>query len=272
MEYFFVFLAGLCWGSFLNVVAHRLVHNKHFFTVRSRCPYCHAVIVWYDNIPLVSWLLLRGTCRRCQHPITWLYPFIELLTGVMMVLLYASAAHKFFIIDWNDWSVFSVLPAAAYKTVALHFVFLSALIAATRTDLEDLVIPQVFSLWLVPIGIVASYLHVLDISVIESLFGAALGYGILWAIAVLFKWAMGKEGMGEGDMELLAMIGSFLGPLGVWAALMVGSLTGLVAGGGYVLTRGKGRETRIPFGPFLALGAAMYLFSKPVIMRLLIGA
>lgn len=246
IELIFLLLIFLCWGSFLNVVAYRITFDKPFFTTRSACPSCGQVLAWYDIIPILSWIILRGKCRSCREPITILYPLIELLSAIIFTFL------------------FLFFPLGVQT--AAYVLFFSALLIAVRTDLQAMVIPQLFSIWLVPVGILCSLFGLTRIVFWESLVGALVGYGLLWAVAVLFKYWTKKDGLGVGDMELLAMIGSFLGPLGVWFAVLIGSISGLVIGGGYLLLTKQGRDTRIPFGPFLALGATIYFFF-PVIVR-----
>ena len=232
---FLVFLFGLCWGSFLNVVAYRLVFEKSFWAARSVCPSCDKVIAWQDLVPVLSWVLLRGKCRSCRGAISVLYPLVELTTAGIVTALFL--VHT------------TPLPFFAYT------VFASALIVATRTDLEAMVIPQLVSIGLAPVGVIFAGLGVLDITMVESIIGSICGYGILWLIGAFYKLRTGVQGIGEGDMELLCLIGAFLGPVGVWASLMIGSLSGAVLGGAYLYWSGKGRKARIPFGPFLAIGA-----------------
>jgi len=250
----FLFILFLCWGSFLNVVAYRITFNNLFFTKRSLCPSCKTVIAWHDNIPMVSWFILKGRCRACKSPITILYPFIEFLSGILFSVLF-----------------FYVPPNISIPEFILYFIFFSALIVSVRTDLEAMVIPQLFSIWLVPVGIVCSLFGFTHISVWESLLGVIFGYGVLWLVAVLFKYFTKKDGLGVGDMELLAMIGAFLGPFGVWVSLLIGSVSGLILGGGYVIVTKQTRYTRIPFGPFLALGAAIYFFFESALLQVIVG-
>lgn len=265
-----IFLIGLCWGSFLNVLAYRLLHGHRFFTHRSFCPSCHATIAWYDNIPVVSWIVLRGKCRRCTSSISWLYPFIELTTALVVTGLFIQWYADF---DWcQAASIGTLINMATAKPLASliwYFVFSSALIAATRTDLDALVIPQIFSIWLVPLGFIAAATGGIAITFFQSVIGACIGYGILWIVAWFFKKCSGQEGMGVGDMELLALIGSFCGPIGVWVSLLVGSFAGMILGGVFVLLKGRGLRVRIPFGPFLSLGALAYVFGKQWIIPLL---
>jgi len=268
--YLFVFVIGLCWGSFLNVVAHRLVANKKFFTCRSHCPSCEQVIRWYDNIPVVSWFLLCRKCRSCKAPISVLYPLTEVSTAIIMTALFHTTFQKpYQLMTLTNVTLSSDAWFSHYVSFGAYAVFFSALIAATRTDFESLLIPQLFTFGLVPFGISCAFLNIISISPFESISGAILGYGILWTIAWFFKRMTHKDGMGIGDMEFLAMIGSFVGPLGTWASLLIASLVGLLSGAAYLLLSGKTRDTRIPFGPFLALGATIYFFFYPVLLRFL---
>ncbi len=271
--FFFIFLFGLCWGSFLNVLAYRLAFDKPFFTARSYCPHCRKNIAWYDNIPVISWLLLGGKCRNCKQSITALYLFFELITAIVFVLVAVKFFPRFFpmyylmLVDAPALDL-SLFVGGMPNHLILHAgglllsagLFLSALIAATHTDVRAMVIPQLFSIWLAPVGIMLSVFNFTGITYKESILGAVIGYGTLWVVAAAFKFFAKKEGLGVGDMELLCMIGAFLGPVGVWFTLMIGSITGMILGGGYLLISGNDRMTRIPFGPFFSLGAAIYFF------------
>ncbi len=237
--YMFLFFFGACWGSFLNVLAWRILHEKTLFTVRSYCPACQKTIAWYDNIPVFSWFLLQGRARCCKNSISFLYPLIEIVTGIVFTCLFISLNPL--LLPENTRYFFSYL------------LFFSALIAATRTDLESMLIPQCFSLWLVPIGLFFS-----AVGFWQSMIGAVCGYGVLWLIAWFFEKTTGKQGLGEGDMEIAALIGSFLGVEGVWISLSVGSMTGLIVGITYLFLTRQSHATKIPFAPFLALGAFVY--------------
>lgn len=274
-----IFVFGLIWGSFLNVVAHRLATGKPFFTKRSMCPSCSSVIAWYDNIPVLSWLLLKGKCRSCKKNISVLYPFVEIMTGLIFVFVYFKLVPHFspfyYFLAADPMMVDSMhlsdkIPDSVFShglcEFGAYFIFFSALIAATRSDFEEMVIPQLFSLWLVPVGFLFAALGFTAISFQSSLLSAFLGYFVLWIIALVFKMITKRDGMGAGDMELLAMIGSFLGPIGVWFSLLLGSFSGVLIGALYLILLRKDRTTRIPFGPFLALGATIYfLFDKSLI-------
>ncbi len=255
---FFIVL-GLCWGSFLNVVAYRFTFDEPFFTCRSHCPSCKKTIVFYDNIPVISWILLNRRCRQCNTIISWIYPFIEVTTSFLITAL---ALHMFELPNIN----ISNLPA-----FFAYFILFSALIVATATDFHAMVIPQLVTVWLIPIGIGCAFFEFINISLFESIGGIILGYGILWLTSWLFKQATHQDGIGEGDFELLAMIGSFLGIKGVWFSLMGGSVIGLLGGGAYLMLTVKNKKTPIPFGPCLAIGAIIFFFYGKYLSTYLLG-
>ncbi|MFH0898259.1 MAG: prepilin peptidase [bacterium] len=266
MEIIFLFLLilfFLSWGSFLNVVAYRLAFDKPFFTKRSYCPKCTEMIAWYDNIPVVSWILLRGKCRVCKKPISLIYPGIELLTAVVMTGLFFKIKNQLMMHDLGETTIISNCNWLFWS----YFIFFTGLIVSTAMDFQALVVSQLCTLWLIPVGFLVSFLEITPLAWTDSLLGAFFGYGILWVVGFVFKKVTGKEGMGIGDMELLAMIGSFAGPWGVWASLMVGSILGVLYGAMYLMITKKGRETRIPFGPFLSFGAILYILFQATFMR-----
>lgn len=266
--YFFIVLFGLCWGSFLNVVAYRVLNRHSFFKARSYCPSCKNAIAWYDLIPLVSWILLIGKCRKCTERISLLYPFIELLTASIVWLIFFKSHDGIVSISFDKVSNIFSITFSEYHLALL--VFCSALIVSIRTDLEALVIPQLFSLWLVPVWACAAFFEKISISFEMSLAGAILGYGVLWLVGNIFFRVTGKNGLGVGDMELLAMIGAFSGPIGAWISLMLGSISGTIVGGFYLFIAKKSKSTQIPFGPFLAFGAFVYVFFKQQIVNILL--
>ncbi|KKP22467.1 MAG: Type 4 prepilin-like protein leader peptide-processing enzyme [candidate division TM6 bacterium GW2011_GWF2_28_16] len=247
----FLIIIFLCWGSFLNVVAYRSIFDKNFFQKRSTCNNCNGLIKFYDNIPVISYLILKAKCRQCKAKISVLYPVIEILTSLILTLLFFNI---FYI---NNNFIFynkNILEFFAY------FIFFSALIISTRTDLEALVIPQAFSIYLVPVGFIFAYFNLLKINFWDSIIGAFFGYLILFLTAKIFKFFTKKEGLGEGDMELLALIGAFIGFAGVWYTILIASLTGSLIGVIYLLITKKTRDLQIPFGPFLSFGAIVYFF------------
>lgn len=244
-----VFLLSLAWGSFLNVVAHRIIKGLSIIRPRSHCPLCKHTIDWYDLIPIASWFLLGRRCRHCKAPISALYPFIELTTALAFTTLIA-------------WFPTEYIPA--------YILFFSALIVTIRTDLETLLISRFFTLFLIPIGLIAAIFHAIAISPLESTLGIVMGYGFLWITATVFRAITGKEGMGQGDLELLAFIGSFIGPFGVWTTLLISTITGSIGGMLYLKWAHASRSIKIPFGPFLAGAAMLYLLFEPFFLELLL--
>lgn len=245
-----LFFFFACWGSFLNVLAYRLIRSEDIIFSRSHCPYCLHTIYWYDNIPIISWLLLKAKCRHCNNTISALYPFIELLTVFLSFALFFSVPF------------ISFIP---------YFIFFSALITIIRSDLESLLISQFTTIFLVPVGFLSSACRYLPITFQESLFGACIGYLFLYLVAFIFYKITKKQGIGEGDMELMALIGSFTGIIGCWASLLIASITGSILGLCYTIIYKPKESIRIPFGPFLALGAIVYvLFQQIIFMFLLV--
>ncbi|MGC2310694.1 MAG: prepilin peptidase [Candidatus Babeliaceae bacterium] len=240
-----VFLFALLWGSFLNALAYRLLYG-HSLLKRSFCPHCNTTIAWYDLFPLLSWLILKGHCRFCKKPISWLYPFIELLTALSLTLLYLRVPLVYF---------------SAYSF------FFSLLIVCIRTDFEDFAILN-HILYCIPIGWLASFFGLLPLSWIESLAASILGYSFLWIIRFAFWKLRQKEGLGLGDLDLLALIGAFTGIFGMWITLLLGSLSGSLAGLSLIFFTGNRQllNRPIPFGPFLALGALLYVLFKAQII------
>lgn len=233
------FVTGLVLGSFLNVCIRRIPAGESIVRPGSHCPGCKAAIRPYDNIPLISYALLRGRCRGCGEPISLRYPFVELLTGIAMVAL--------------------VLHFGLTPVLPVYAAFLAALIVITFIDLDHQIIPDVISLPGIVIGLVCAAAG-LGPSLAASIGGLLLGGGFLYAIAASYDLLTGREGMGGGDIKLLAMIGTFVGWNGVLTTLLIASLSGALAGGLLIVLRRSDGRQPIPFGPFLAAGATIALF------------
>ncbi|NRB21709.1 prepilin peptidase [Candidatus Dependentiae bacterium] len=227
-----------------------MVRGQNPVTPRSACPHCHENIAWHDNIPVLSWILLCGKCRSCSKPISVLYPIVELLTALVFTLLWLYIPHVYF---------FS------------YAFFFSALIVSIRSDIETMLISRFVTLFLVPVGFFLSALGFLPITMIQSILGALAGYFSLYLFAKLFEWFTGKKGMGQGDLDLLAFIGSFIGPLGCWFVITIGSIIGSIWGISSILFLKKSKSTKIPFGPFLALGAISYVFLQDTVLQWLLS-
>ncbi len=262
-----ILVLGLCLGSFLNVCIARMPEDRSIVSPPSHCPRCAAKIRWYDNIPIVSWLLLRARCRKCGHSISATYPLVEFCTGLLLLLLWRRLLPGPTYMDLPHLALFSY-----------YLVFVCMLVALTFIDLNHHIIPDEFSIYAVPFGVLGAVgLARLDPPLgpgwQQSLLGATLGAGILLLIAGLYWLLRREEGIGMGDVKLLAMIGSFLGTFpALFMVLMLGSIIGSVVGiANMLLARGNMRSA-LPFGPFLALGALMNLyFGDYLAERLILG-
>ena len=243
-----VFIFGAAVGSFLNVCITRIPNGESLVHPPSHCPNCKEPISVYHNIPLLSYLLLRGRCRSCRASISPRYFFVELLMACLAVALYYQ---------------FGVSLA-----FLVSFVFVAALIVISFIDLDVRIVPDVISLPGIVAGllfsVVARYLINDPFEVIPSplsaLIGVVVGGGFLLALAWAYEAFTGVEGMGGGDIKLLAMIGAFLGWTAIPFTLFFASLTGSVIGLGLMVGKGVGRRFALPFAPFLCLGALLYLF------------
>jgi leader peptidase (prepilin peptidase) / N-methyltransferase len=253
LEIVYVVFFSLCWGSFLASFSYRILYEKSILQKRSYCPLCGNIVPWYCNIPLFSWAFLRGKCFYCKQKISFIYPMIELLTTVSFTYLWIS---------FNRYDAFFLSEQIMWLKFFSYALFFSALICATATDLWGMVIPQLFSLWLIPAGVILSSFGLIHVGCLESVIGAVVGYGFLRFIAFVFKKLMKKDGLGEGDAELLGMIGAFIGPIGVYWTMFLASVVGLFVGSLYLFIFKKGRFTQIPFGPFLAIGAIVFVLFR----------
>jgi leader peptidase (prepilin peptidase)/N-methyltransferase len=243
-------LFGVLVGSFLNVCICRLPKNESIVSPPSHCPLCSYQIRWYDNIPLLSYLLLRGRCRGCGAPISLQYPLVELLNGTLTLLLFLRFG-----------------PTLAFATL---FLFCSALVVITFIDIEHQIIPDEISLSGIVIGFALSF-FIRGHSWQNSLCGILLGGGSLLLVAYGYQRLTGKEGMGGGDIKLLAMMGAFLGWKAVPFIILASSLAGSVIGISIMLLQKKDSKLAIPFGPYLAFGAVLYIFYGRTLIRWYLG-
>jgi len=237
--YIFAFIFGAVVGSFLNVCICRLPKNESIVFPPSHCPTCDYRIPWYDNVPIISYLILRGKCRSCNSRISIQYPLVELVTALLTLFLFMRFGPTF---------VFLVL-----------FLFCSAMVVVTFIDLEHQIIPDVISLPGIVAGFIFSF-FIPQIGWLNSLIGIVVGGGSLWLVASGYELLTKKEGMGGGDIKLLAMMGAFFGWKAIPFIIFVSSLVGSVIGVTVMLIRKKDAKLAIPFGPFLALGAVLYIF------------
>jgi leader peptidase (prepilin peptidase) / N-methyltransferase len=235
----FSFLLGLSLGSFLNVCIHRIPLKQSILHPPSSCPHCGERIRFYDNIPLLSFLFLMGKCRHCRHPISLRYPIVESLIALLSLFLFTTYGISF--------------------QYLLLLLFAGTLVTISFIDLDHRIIPDVLSLPGVAAGWAVS-LFPWSVYWLDSLIGTLAGGGSLYLVAIAYERITGREGMGGGDIKLLAMIGAWMGWQALPLIVLIASLTGAVIGMVFILCAGEGYRFRIPFGPFLSLGTLLYLF------------
>ena len=240
-------VVGLIVGSFLNVVIHRLPLGESIVTPPSRCPACGTRVAPYDNVPVLSWMVLGGRCRSCRTRISVRYPLIELSNGILWALVLRAAP------SWGD--------------AATGAFLVSSCLALLAIDYDHQILPDWITLPGIAVGLALSFVSVRR-TPIEAALGAALGAGGLFLLAFTYEKIAGQEGMGLGDVKMLGMIGALLGPAGVVLTLLLGSVSGSIVGLGLILTRGGSAKTKLPFGVFLALGAiAAFFFGDALVAR-----
>jgi leader peptidase (prepilin peptidase)/N-methyltransferase len=238
-------LFGSLFGSFLNVIIHRVPRDESILWPASRCPSCGAGIRPWQNIPVISWLALRGKCASCKTGISVRYPLVEALMAALTGAL---------------WLKFGL----TYE-FGIYFVFLFGLVAVTFIDIDHKIIPDRFSLGGIVVGLISAGFT--QVGWVDSLIGIAVGGGGLLLVAVLYYKATGVEGMGMGDVKLLAALGAFLGWKSIPFIILAASLVGIVVGLGAMKIKKTGKRTEIPFGPFLSMGGALYLFFGPEVIE-----
>jgi leader peptidase (prepilin peptidase)/N-methyltransferase len=246
----FAFILGAVIGSFLNVCIHRIPAGESIVHPPSRCPKCGAAIRWYQNVPIFSYLLLGGRCAGCGVRISPRYPMVEILTG----LLFALVVYRF----------------GLQPFVPVLWLFAAALVVITFIDLDHQIIPDIISLPGIVVGFFCSF-AIPWISWSDSVIGILIGGGSLYLVAAGYEMLTKKEGMGGGDIKLLAMIGAFLGWKAILPIIFFSSLMGTLVGVPTMLIKKADRKLAIPFGPFLAAAALFYLFWGPALIRWYIG-
>jgi leader peptidase (prepilin peptidase)/N-methyltransferase len=244
----FVFIFGAAIGSFLNVCIFRLPAETSIVKPRSQCPYCQHPIRNGDNIPLISFVLLRGKCRDCGGKISWRYPLVELITAVLALLLF--------------------LKFGLTLKFLVFFFFTAVLIVITFIDLDHQIIPDIITLPGIPIFSLAA-IFLVKIPWLEVLLGLLIGGGVLFTIAFVYELISKREGMGGGDIKLLAMIGGFLGWKSLIFILLFSSFSGAIVGITAMIIKKQDMKYAVPFGPFLSAAAVAYLFWGDGFTRLL---
>jgi leader peptidase (prepilin peptidase)/N-methyltransferase len=249
----FAFIFGAVVGSFLNVCIFRIPAKASIIKPLSQCPHCHHPVRFYDNIPLISYIVLRGKCRDCGGKISWRYPLVELITAILSLLLFLRFGLTF--------------------NFLIFFVFTAVLVVITFIDLDHQIIPDVLTLPGIPLFFLAAIFLVKNpwkVPWQEALIGLLIGGGMLFTIAYIYQLITKREGMGGGDIKLLAMIGGFLGWKSLIFILLVSSFSGAIVGIAAMVIQKKDMKYAIPFGPFLSAAAIAYLFWGDAFMRVLI--
>lgn len=234
----FLFWFGAIWGSFANVVIVRLPKNESVVHPRSHCPKCKSAIPWFLNIPIFSWVLLRGRCHNCKTKISIRYPIVELIMGVFFAAIYYR----------YGWS-FSTLE---------YVIFAFALVTSSFIDLDHMILPDRFTLSGILIGLIGAWINP-DRAFWDAFLGVLFGGGFLLAIAYGYFMIRKVDGMGGGDIKLLGWIGAVCGIQSILFVILASSILGLLFGSLYMWSSKDGLKTGIPFGPYLSLAALIYL-------------
>ncbi len=249
MDFLFVIVLGGLWGSFANVCIYRLPLNKGVTTGRSFCPKCKKKIVWHDNVPIISYLLLGAKCRKCKKPISSKYLLVEAINIISFLIIY-------------------YLYGASLTTVFLMILSLSFLIIFF-IDLKHFIIPNSLTFPMIALGFVKSFdpnLNPIFPNYINSLIGGLFGYGIIWAIIFFYMQIRKKEGMGLGDAKLFAVIGFWFGWVAIPFVIFFSSIIALISVLPDLINRTKKLTAQIPFGPYIIIGTIFYLFCRDKII------
>ena len=254
MFYIIVFIFGCIWGSFSNVCINRIPFNKNVISGRSYCPQCQKLIKWYDNIPLLSFILLKARCRDCSTKISPKYFLIELISGLNFII-----AFYFF--------GFSL-------TTLLFFILSICFLIIFFIDLKHYIIPNALTFPLMIIGFAKSFDPNLNINLfpnyLNSLIGGILGYLVIWLIILFYKKIKDKEGMGLGDAKLLSAIGFWFGWVSIPFIIFLSSVIALIIVTPSLINKSKEMSSQIPFGPYLVIGCMLYLLLFKQILKFII--
>ena len=243
MDFIFVAIIGALWGSFANVCILRLPEGKGVVSGRSYCPNCKKLITWKDNIPIISFLLLKGKCRQCKKPISFQYTLVEFLSLISFLSIYYLYG----------------ISLTTLLLIILAIIF----IIIFFNDLKHFIIPNSLTFPLMVLGFIKSFIPNLDEifpNYIDSLIGGLFGYGIIWSIIFFYKQVRKKEGMGLGDAKLFAVIGFWFGWISIPFVIFLSSIIALLSVIPDLIKNSKKMTTQIPFGPYIIIGTLVYLF------------
>ncbi|WP_291323250.1 A24 family peptidase [Desulfonatronospira sp.] len=243
-------IAGLCLGSFYNVCIHRYLTGQSIVLPGSHCPGCGHVLSWWENIPLLSYIMLRGRCRSCRQGISTVYPLVESISGILALLLALKFGPG---LEW-----------------LIYMLFFGMLITASFIDFKIFILPDIITLPGAGLALAASF--ILPIFWLDAFMGALLGAGLFWSLQWAYRIIKKIEGLGTGDIKLMLMLGALVGWQGLPIQIFFAALLGLAASLIYMKRKpGSGMQTPIPFGPFLALGAVIYIFAGEAIWAWYLG-
>jgi len=248
----FVIIMGGLWGSFANVCIYRLPEQKSVVSGRSFCPNCKKKIVWYDNIPIISYFLLEAKCRNCKKHISIKYLIVELINTISFITIYY---------------IFGI----SLTTIFLMSLSLSFLIIFF-IDLKHFIIPNELTFTMMFVGFFKSFdpnLHFLFPNYLDSLIGGLFGYGVIWSIIIFYKQIRKKEGMGLGDAKLLAVIGFWFGWISIPFVLFFSSVLALISVTPDLIKKSKKFSSQIPFGPYLILASILFFVSKDKLVNII---
>jgi leader peptidase (prepilin peptidase)/N-methyltransferase len=254
VDFLLILVIASLWGSFANVCIYRLPLDKGVVSGRSYCPKCKKKITWYDNIPIISYLLILGKCRKCKKKISLQYPIVELITIITFLIIY---------------SIYGVTTA----TVLLIILFLTFIIIFF-IDLKHFIIPNSLTFPMMILGFTKSFdpnLNSLFPNYVNSFLGGVFGYGIIWSIIFFYKLVRNKEGMGFGDAKLLAVIGFWFGWASIPFVIFSSSLIALISVLPSLANKSKKLSSEIPFGPHIIVGCILYIIFIDHYKNFLIG-
>ena len=254
MDFFLIILIGSLFGSFANVSIYRLPLEKSVVGGRSYCPKCKKKIVWYDNIPIISYLLISGKCRKCKKSISTQYPIVEFLHIISFIIIY-------FLFGVTTTSLLLMILALTF--IIIFFI-----------DLKHYIIPNILTFPLMALGFIKSFdpnLNSLFPNYINSLAGGIFGYVIIWSIIFFYKQVKNKEGMGLGDAKLLAVIGFWFGWVAIPFVIFSSSIVALILVVPSLLNKTRKFSSQIPFGPYIVIGCILYVIFIDQYKNLLFG-
>lgn len=244
-EMILIFILGLVLGSFANVCIYRMPRDLSVIKPNSHCTNCNKFIKWYDNIPIISYIILRGKCRNCGSKISLIYPVVELICGLLFLSMYFLFGFTYIL--------------------APFCLFVFSLLVITAIDFDFQIIPDEISFFLIILGLLISFFNpvlgdTISQRILNSFLGFLVGGGSLLIVAIIGKWIFGKDAMGGGDIKIMAGVGAFIGWDKVLFSIFIACFLGSIVGISMMLLKKIGKRQEIPFGPYLAISSFLVLF------------